>query len=264
MEQVVHLGDTRGDGLEAERSVGIPGKEFREDGDAVVVDADRVFAAPGGRPAELGYPDDPPVGRDVEQDGAVADVLEVLRREPSGVLCGVEHRRPAVGEETHEPHGLLAELVIVTRQVVQLRDRVDDHPVGVDLANAFDDGLHERLALDLARVEHVVGPFLGERLGSRAQVEELDRVDVEAERPRVRPEVLGVLLQVDEQRRLVRPGGVEELQAEDRLARSRGAVEHVAPTGDETAVEHRVEPLDARRETFDGATHASWRHRDPS
>jgi hypothetical protein len=60
-----------------------------------------------------------------------------------------------------------------------LRDRVDDDPVGVDLLHPIDDGPDDRLPLDVARREHVVGHLLGERLGPGAQVEELDRVDVD-------------------------------------------------------------------------------------
>ena len=152
MEQFVHLGDPRGHRLRFEHPVVVPGHEFGEDREAALVDTEGVLAALGRRSAELRHPEDPSAGRGVEVDRPVPDVLEVRRRQPPGVLCRVEHRRPPAGQKAHEPDGLLAELVVVARQVVELGDRVDDHPIGVEFPDAVDDGLDERLLFDLAAV----------------------------------------------------------------------------------------------------------------
>jgi hypothetical protein len=103
--------------------------------------------------------------------------------------------------------------------------------------------------LDLRRFEDVVGVVLLEDVRAGAQVQKLDRVGVEPQRPGVGEEVVDVLFEVDEQCRLAGfHACVEKVQPEDGLAGSRRAVEHVAAAGQESTSQNFVESVDTRRQ----------------
>jgi hypothetical protein len=230
----------------------------REDVDAGAGDPQRVQPGHEVRAAQLlhlhaAQPDDA-VGRDLrpQPDDAVHGqpdrslAFEFRRLED-------EQRRAAVAvQEVDEREHLLAELVLVGREVAQLRDRINhDAPRAVAL-DGLVDALPHRDVFDLARREDVVlARVCRARLGGGREVNEFEAVEPPAEARDVTFDLVARLGQRDVQPRLAVPPRVAQpLEREDRFAGPRAADQQVAALRDQPPVQHFVKPGDAGRHTL--------------
>jgi len=259
-EQRVEFGNPRPDPLDGEVALVGPGHQPRVHLDAGPGDAERVAAGLEVRAAELQHRQRATRLRAVQRDRSIAEVLEVLVGSRLGRLGREKHRRPAVLEVAHQPGDLLSELVVVGRQVLQLGERVDEHPVGVRHLDGRDDAVGHRLVVDLVGREDAVLRLVEEPARVRAQVEYLDAVEVEPERRRVLVDVARRLLEGDEQAVLA---GVDTrgqvVEPENRLAGPCPAPEHVRPRREQAAVEHLVGTVDAERDARISSAQSAYR-----
>jgi hypothetical protein len=218
VEEGVDLRDAGGELFEREIALLDVRHQRRKDPNAVVGDPVGVVTASDRRPAKLRHLYRPPVDGRVQPNRPVRDELQIAGRQVPRVLYG-EHDGPAASfEKAHESDGLLAELVVVGREIAELCQWIDDHPVGLHLGHPVDDCLGEWLLLDLGRLEYVVRLVLGEGVGRRAQIEKPDGVRVEPECGGVGFEVVEILLEIDKQRCLPRVDAfLKEMEAEDGL-----------------------------------------------
>ena len=240
--------------LEAPRHVQAPvirGDEAREDHQAAAADGEVVVAALEGRSAVLGHLQAPALravlGRQLlEQQHAVGDALDLQVLLGGGAVVEQQHRAAATREDLLERQDLPAKTQRAPRQQAQLRQGVDDHPLGLEPVGLREHGAHGLAQLDLRRVEDRVLLIRLEAGLAGHQLVDVDALQRPAVRGRHRPQLLLGLRQGDVEDPLSASRALlQELQGEGGLPRARQAFDEIQAPGRETPAQDRVQALDS-------------------
>ena len=186
----------------------------------------------------------------VEDDHAVGGVLldAVPRQLPFPATLAGDHRGELVVlQPPQQPGELVPHDRLVAQGAEQHLDRVQDHSPGAHRLHRGRQADEQAVEVEVAR-RHDLGRIDPDRIDDQAPVG-LESGQVEAERGHVRRQVGGRLLERQQDARLVELlcTAHQELQPEQRLARTRASGDQGRPAARQPTAGELVEPPDARR-----------------
>ena len=182
----------------------------------------------------------------VEENHAIRDVfLQALAgQRPVAALGGDDRGDPLVLEPAEQPPQLGAQDRLVREAAEQRLDRVEDDPLRLDRVDRVTEADEQAVEVVLA-VLLDLGAFdddvIDEQLLLLGQL-----VEVEAQRPDVRAQLVGCLLECDEHAglTLVDRAADQEFHRQQRLATAGAAADEGGSTPREAAARDLIQPLD--------------------